>query len=105
MGRLNDNGVVLDRKWKRGRSLLIAVLMTAMSLGLTTVSPTAAAAPPQIPAAYDQIYRPQIHYTPAENWINDPNGMVYYKGEYHLFYQYSPRAVSGKHVLGSRGEP
>ena len=90
MGRLNDKEVVPDRKWKRGRSLLIAVLMTAMSLGLTTLSPTAAAAPPQIPAAYDQIYRPQIHYSPAENWINDPNGMVYYKGEYHLFYQYNP---------------
>ena len=62
--------------------------------------PNRGGCPPQIPAAYDQIYRPQIHYTPAENWINDPNGMVYYKGEYHLFYQYNPRAVSGETCLG-----
>ncbi|WP_390926087.1 hypothetical protein, partial [Paenibacillus xylanexedens] len=32
---------------------------------------------------YKNEYRPQIHYSPKENWINDPNGMVYYEGEYH----------------------
>ncbi|WP_339272317.1 glycoside hydrolase family 32 protein [Paenibacillus sp. FSL W8-0426] len=35
-------------------------------------------------------YRPQLHYSPKENWMNDPNGMVYYEGEYHLFYQHTP---------------
>ncbi|WP_340017518.1 glycoside hydrolase family 32 protein [Paenibacillus sp. FSL H3-0457] len=39
---------------------------------------------------YKNEYRPQIHYSPKGNWINDPNGMVYYEGEYHLFYQYTP---------------
>lgn len=34
--------------------------------------------------------RPQIHYTPLSGWMNDPNGLVYYKGEYHLFHQYAP---------------
>ena len=36
--------------------------------------------------SYDEKYRPQIHFTPAKNWMNDPNGMVYVDGVYHLFY-------------------
>jgi fructan beta-fructosidase len=35
-------------------------------------------------------YRPLLHFTPEAHWMNDPNGMVYYEGEYHLFYQYYP---------------
>lgn len=34
--------------------------------------------------------RPRFHFTPGSNWINDPNGLIYYQGEYHLFYQYHP---------------
>ncbi|WJH35299.1 glycoside hydrolase family 32 protein [Paenibacillus sp. CC-CFT747] len=40
--------------------------------------------------AYKDPFRPQFHFTPEANWMNDPNGMVYYEGEYHLFYQYYP---------------
>jgi fructan beta-fructosidase len=44
----------------------------------------------QSSAWFEEPFRPQIHFTPKANWMNDPNGMVYYDGEYHLFYQYYP---------------
>lgn len=47
---------------------------------------------PQV--SYNELYRPQIHFSPAKNWINDPNGMVYADGVYHLFYQYNPQGNS-----------
>jgi fructan beta-fructosidase len=39
---------------------------------------------------YTEIYRPQFHFTPEAKWMNDPNGLVYNNGIYHLFYQYYP---------------
>ncbi|MDQ0062850.1 fructan beta-fructosidase [Paenibacillus harenae] len=39
---------------------------------------------------YREKYRAQYHFTPPAKWMNDPNGMVYYDGEYHLFYQHHP---------------
>ncbi|MBP3314481.1 MAG: GH32 C-terminal domain-containing protein [Clostridia bacterium] len=41
---------------------------------------------------YGQTYRPQLHYTPQQYWINDPNGLVYNAetGLYHFYYQYNP---------------
>jgi fructan beta-fructosidase len=38
----------------------------------------------------DEKYRPQFHFSPEKKWMNDPNGMVYYKGVYNLFYQFYP---------------
>lgn len=40
--------------------------------------------------SYNETYRPQYHFTPAKNWINDPNGLLYHKGQYHMYYQYNP---------------
>lgn len=45
---------------------------------------------PVVAGDYTQLFRPQIHFSPAKNWINDPNGMVWYDGVWHLFYQYNP---------------
>jgi len=39
---------------------------------------------------YHEKYRPQVHFSPKEKWTNDPNGMVYYGGTWHLFFQYYP---------------
>lgn len=44
----------------------------------------------QTDVQYGEPYRPQYHFSPPANWINDPNGLVYYEGEYHLFYQHHP---------------
>ncbi len=46
----------------------------------------------------DQEYRPRFHFTPAKNWMNDPNGLVWHKGEYHLFFQYNPQGTQWGHM-------
>ena len=45
---------------------------------------------PLPPPVYPETYRPRFHVTPEENWMNDPNGLVFHKGEYHLFFQHQP---------------
>lgn len=52
----------------------------------------------QQPEPFSETYRSQYHFTPAQNWMNDPNGLVYHEGEYHLFYQHNPYGNTWGHM-------
>ena len=51
---------------------------------------TASSEPKEADSFYKEKLRPQIHFSSKRGWNNDSNGMVYYNGEYHLFYQHNP---------------
>lgn len=69
---------------RRSRGLLSAATAALTALALI-IAPSASA-----DTLYHEQYRPQFHFSPAENWMNDPNGLIYYKGVYNLYYQYNP---------------
>ena len=54
---------------------------------------------PDADGVYRERYRPQIHFSSRRGFINDPNGLVYFAGEYHLFYQHQPFGTDIGHDL------
>jgi fructan beta-fructosidase len=64
------------------KKLLFAILYLATVLFNNTNA--------QAVRAMNENHRPLIHFSPKEKWMNDPNGMLFYKGIYHLFFQYYP---------------
>jgi fructan beta-fructosidase len=73
---------------------LIALVFTNCKKENTTSSPKSAQQEDiqkeKYADRFRESYRPQYHFTPPEKWMNDPNGLLFHKGTYHLFYQYYP---------------
>jgi fructan beta-fructosidase len=84
-----DFWVFLDVGAWRGQKLAVAVdRLPADSRGFAAV--TQADQVPDAANLYREKDRPGFHFTARRGWLNDPNGLVYYRGEYHLFFQHNP---------------
>lgn len=83
-----DFWVFLDLRPLEGKRLTIETTLPAESKALDALK--LADDLPSADALYQEANRPQFHFTSRRGWLNDPNGMVYYDGEWHLFYQHNP---------------
>jgi beta-fructofuranosidase len=59
----------------------------------TFLAAIAAAATASAQKPLEDPHFPRYHFRPPKNWMNDPNGLIYWNGEYHMFYQYNPHAA------------
>lgn len=74
--------------WKLSFNLMILTLLLHSCQHDT--QPVVGESAPGHSDYYAEPHRPQFHFSPEKMWMNDPNGLVYFEGEYHLFYQYYP---------------
>nr|XP_024363696.1 beta-fructofuranosidase, soluble isoenzyme I-like [Physcomitrium patens]XP_024363697.1 beta-fructofuranosidase, soluble isoenzyme I-like [Physcomitrium patens]XP_024363698.1 beta-fructofuranosidase, soluble isoenzyme I-like [Physcomitrium patens] len=83
-------------------SLPECMMLPASHVGNWTASPRVTVTDKEGDASStEQPHRTGFHFQPEKNWMNDPNGLMYYKGYYHLFYQYNPEApIWGNIVWG-----
>ncbi|NQU51362.1 MAG: glycoside hydrolase family 32 protein [Bacteroidetes bacterium] len=81
-----DYWVFKDVSAYKGKKLILTFTEQVAGIGKIYQSDEIAGAD----SLYNEKLRPQIHYTTQRGWNNDPNGLVYHDGEYHLFYQHNP---------------
>jgi len=71
---------------------IIILLVFITSYNLRNMSENEEKSSSLIQGSYDEVFRPQIHFTPAKNFMNDPNGLILIEGTYHLYFQFNPEA-------------
>jgi fructan beta-fructosidase len=88
----------------RPLSITLAAGALAASSALAAFAVPASAGPSSTEApTFAEPYRPQFHFAPEKNWMNDPNGLVYHQGGVPpLLPTQSQRQLLGGHVLGAR---
>lgn len=79
----------LDVSLYKGKTAAIVVENCSTDLSRITNGDTLPGNEP----LYGEALRPQYHFTSKRGWLNDPNGLIYYKGTYHMYYQYNPLSV------------
>lgn len=75
---------------RRLSTVLLLLLFFSAALVSCKQAPDQTESSPMNSDYYGEPHRPQFHFSPEKMWMNDPNGMVFYEGEYHLFYQFYP---------------
>jgi sucrose-6-phosphate hydrolase SacC (GH32 family) len=80
------------------KNIICLTLLSASGLSAACASEVIPADASAGEPTFTERYRPQFHFTPAVNWMNDPNGMIHYNGEYHLFYQFNPYGTTWGHM-------
>ncbi|HEY8934097.1 MAG TPA: glycoside hydrolase family 32 protein [Cyclobacteriaceae bacterium] len=67
---------------------LVVTFLGLAILFMVSCSPCVLMAQTKSKEWYNEKHRPQFHFSPEKNWMNDPNGLLYFDGEYHLFFQH-----------------
>jgi fructan beta-fructosidase len=89
-------GTLEVSEWLGQKGVLKAVRMPEGSKALSKVVASDALADSE--TVYNEPFRPKYHFTARRGWINDPNGLLYYSGEYHLFAQHNPFGVKWENM-------